>query len=545
MKRKGLVRLLSIVTALMLPLSAMAQSAAMDLLKQAKTDGKEIVATVTFEPGAALAADQVVADLSAATAIRINKLAGGYGAFTLVLSGVDTVAAQLHVQADGLYVQSETLGTKPLFFSWEDLQKTMQNAMQSSGSSADMAGFQQMMTTGMANIGAVEETEPLTEEQIKQKITQAMGGDDSFVKWMEAIQARKVVTKGDYTIEGSDAADTKTEITVTKEDMASLYDVPYIQKQITAQLKSQDSTLTDEQATAKTKETIDQIKAELIKSNAVMPMVFYSIGEDNLVAADIKMTATLKKVSSDAMDTAATVTTDTAVVAADAAATADTATAAAEATATPAVEETAKYDVSLVLTKKTADTGKIYAMTMYTNEDDKKVFGMSGNLAFNDKVATGTLTAVDGEDQPKLLMDLTCDYTDAKKVNGELAATAFDAKGDNAILLGFGQAVGDTTVDNALSVYYGTSVEEIKADTAKSLLGTVKLNITVKDDSGYFAALKEATPATSLEVMKLSAEELQTYLGTLQGNAFQLLYKIMGNLPQSVSKLLNSAMSGT
>ena len=39
MKRKGLVSFLSLLVALLLPLSAMAQSAALDLLSQAKTDG--------------------------------------------------------------------------------------------------------------------------------------------------------------------------------------------------------------------------------------------------------------------------------------------------------------------------------------------------------------------------------------------------------------------------------------------------------------------------------------------------------------------------
>lgn len=530
MKRKGLVRLLSIVAALMLPLSAMAQGAAMDLLTQAKADGKEIVATLTFEPGATLAADQVVADLSAATAIRINKLAGGFGAFTLVLSGVDTVAAQLSVQADGLYVQSETLGDKPLFFSWEDLQKYMDEAMKSSGAGTGMAGFQQMMGAGLLKADETQPVEALTEDQIKQKITQAMGGDDSFVKWFEAIEAKKVVTKGEYTLDGSDVADTKTELTVTNADMVGLYDIAYIQKQMTAQIKAQDATLTDEQAEAKTKETVDQIKASIVKSEAVMPLVIYTSGEDNLVAVDLQMSATMQKSDGDIAYGADLIVEPTAT--------------AAEATPTPAAEVYAKYDVSLLLTKKTADAGKIYSMKVVANEDSQKVFGLTGALAFNDKVATGTLTAVNGKDEPKLVVDMNCDYTDAKHMTGDLAVTAYDAAGNNAVLLSADQTVGDASVDTALSVSYGESVEAIKADAAKSLLGTVKVNIQVKDDSGYFAALKEATPATSLEVMKLSADELQTYLGTLQGNAFQLLYKVMGNLPQSVSKLLSSTMSG-
>ena len=261
MKRKGLVRLLGIVLALMLPLSAMAQGSALDMLTQASAQGKEIVTTITFEPGQTLAANPVVADLSKATAIRVSKMGGGFGGFSLLLNGVDVMSAKLHVQEDGIYILSETLGEKPLYFSWEDVQKGMAEAMRSSGAdqaSIDsfnqsfMNGFRQGFAMGMAGASeGMKSFENLTDEQIKQKITESLGGDDSLVKWIETIEAKKVVTTGEFTLEGSDVADTKTELVVTKEDMAALYDVAYIQKQIATQIKAEDTSLTDEQVQAK------------------------------------------------------------------------------------------------------------------------------------------------------------------------------------------------------------------------------------------------------------------------------------------------------
>ena len=532
MKRKTWVRLLSCVVALMLPLSAMAQSAAVDLLKQAVTDGKEIVSTVTFVPGKSLAADQAVADLSAAAAIRINKVPGGYGSFALVLKGVDTVAAQLRVEKDGVYVQSETLGTKPLYFSWEDVSKGITEAMKSSG--ADQAsidqftsGFasalQQMTSSGTVTGTTGTETLKLTEAEIKQKIIDSMGGDAAFVNWMNAIEAKKVVTSGEFTLGDSDTADTKTDITITKEDLASLYDVPYIQKQVTTQLKAQDSTLTDEQATAKTTETIATIKAEILKSDASMPITVYTKGENNIVAAEFTLTGNF---------------TQNATV--DATATTD----ATQPTPTVAKPKTTKMNVAFTFTKKTMDPSKTYNFKMSVSEDDKKTVDVTGTLTKDDKTATGSLNVVNGDEKTVFVANGMADYSDAKHTFGTLDLMSNSSESPMAVVVTFDQVTGDNTIDSSLSVSSGESIEAIKAAADTTLLGTIKVNTVVQDDSGFFSSLKEVTPATALEVLKLSSADLQTYIGTLQSSAMATLYKVLGNLPASVSSAMGGMMGG-
>ena len=518
MKHKGLVRLLSVVAALLLPLGAMAQGAAVDLLAQAKTDGKEIVTTITFEPGATLAADPVVADLSAAAAIRLTKLPGGYGALTLSLSGVDSFVAQMRAQSDGLYVQSDTLGAKPLYITWADLQTFTEKNMQTSGmGDAGMGQFGQGFMTGMqstlVNGVAAEGTDaPMTDEQIKQKITEAMGGDDSFVKWLETMEAKQVVTTGEFSIEGSDIADTQTQLTVTKEDMAALYDVPYIQKQIAAQLKEKDNTLTDEQTDAKLKETITDIKDAILKSDAQVPMTFLTKGEDKLVAMQVKGSGMYENVVNDvttnADGTTSTKTTTTYV----------------------------PFTFDMTYTTKAVADGEMHAFSLSGTQNEKQMFAAKGSATVTDKTAVATMTVTDEANQPKMLVDMTCDYTDAKHVFGELALTAFDTN-NTAVLIGFDHAVGDATIDTKLSVSSGTSIDAVKADATAALLGTLKVNTLIQADSGYFTALKEATPDTSLQIAKQSEQELQTYVSSLQGSAIQTLYKIMGNLPPSVTAL--------
>ena len=537
MKRKGWVRFLSCAIALLLPVSAFAQSAAIDLLEQAKTDGKEIVSTITFEPGATLASDKIVKNMSAATAIRLNKLPGGYGAIAVVLSGVDVISGQLRVEKDGIYVQSETLGEKPLYFSWDDMNKGIMEAMKSSGAdqnsidqfnSSFMNGIQQAMATMAAQ--DVTEDKALTPEEIKQKIAEAMGGDEAIVQWLNAIEAKKVVTTGEFTLEGSDVANTKTELTITKDDINALYDVPYIQKQIAIQLKSKDSTLTDEQLTAKTAETVAQAKADIEKSNVNIPMTFYCNGETELIAMEMTMTGNFTRTT---VNPAAT---DAAP--ADAAATESVATAA------PAtvITETVKAEMRTVFTRKTTDADKQYTLTVKTKSDDKEKFGLLATLKTNDKNATGSLTVTDDKAAPLMQVNLAADYSDAKHVTGELDAAFLGQDNTGAAVLGFDQTIGDATIDTALSVSYGTTVEAIKAAKETALLGTLKVNMTVQEDSGFFSNLKEATPATSLELMKLNETDMQTYTGSLQSNLMQTLYKVFGNLPPDVASELSGLM---
>ena len=284
MKRKGLVSLLSCALALLLPLGALAQSAAIDLLDKAKTDGKEIVTTVTFEPGETLAKDQIVSEMSAATAIRLNKLPGGFGALTISLQGKDTIAAQVHVLPDGIYIENETLGDKPLYFSWVDVSSYVTSLMKASGTdAAQIQQFNEGFTTAIEQVfaagtltGATPPTE-FTKEMVFERITQSMNGDDGFVKWIQAIEATKVVTTGEFTLGDSDKADTKTDIIVTKEELTKLFDIKYFQTQIANSLKSEDSTLTAEQLDAKTKETVEKTKSSLLASNSSIPFnpLFY------------------------------------------------------------------------------------------------------------------------------------------------------------------------------------------------------------------------------------------------------------------------------
>lgn len=540
MKRKGLVSFLSLLVALLLPLSAMAQSAALDLLSQAKTDGKEIVTTLTFEPGTTLAADQAVADMSAATAIRLMKLSGGYGGFALSLQGEDVLTAIGKLDPTGLYVLNSVLGDKPVYFSWQDLSATISDAMRQNGTDeASIQQFTQGFEQGIAAVAAggmpMQSDTAMTEEEIKQKIIASMGGDESFVNWINGIEAKKVTSQGEFSLGESDTADTKTEYLITKDDLTAMMDLPYIQQQMAKQIKQKDASLTDEQVTAQVADAVEQSKAKIAESNVQLPITVYTKGEDELVALEAKLSGLFTQSEPDTATV--NVSTDATSVTATTDATAATATA-----ATPAAP--AQVDVDLQLTRKTLDSGKLTTFKMNAAKDAAMVFDMIGTLTADDKAAAGTLSVMNDASVKVLQMDLSADYADAKSIGGSLQVTVNDGQTQSAFVVGLKQAVADTTIDTALSLSSGKSVDEILANADTALLGTLKIATLIQEDSGTFAALKEVSADTSLELLKMTGEELAAYGTKIQNNAGLLMFTILGKLPQSVATLFTSSMSG-
>lgn len=553
MKRKNWVRLLSVVAALMLPLTAMAQSAPMDMLSQARADGKEIVTTVTFVPGGMISGDQMVTDLSSVAALCFSGMKDGLGAFAVVLSGVDVLSAQVRVQPDGLYVQSETLGSQPLYFSWEDVNKGIISAMQSSGADqATIDQYSQSVASVMEQISAINwdeetlanDTKPATEEEVKQQIIQTMGGDESLVNWINGIEAKAVETKGEFTVDGSDKADTKTTYTLDKNDFAEYYNGEYYVTQIATQLKASDASMTDEQARQAAKDQIAEIQKELIEADTQMVVTVYTAA-DEFVAMEIGFSAMVD--ASDVQQTEAT--SDLTTVAAEETTSDQKTVMAEEATSDPTTvtaEENKKVAITMAgqLTLKTDGDQKAYQGMMTVSQDSKAVLYIDGNVTYDKEKAVAELDVLDEQSSPVMTLDFTGNYADETHKTAVLEGTVYSEGTSYACMLNADKVVGDQTIDLSLTAAFATNLEDIKATPDAYTVGTLKVNIAVQDDSGLFNTLKEATPATSMDVMNLTEEQLQSYLTTLQVNAYDVLYKVYTNLPKSISDQFASMMTG-
>jgi hypothetical protein len=187
----------------------------------------------------------------------------------------------------------------------------MTDAMQESGADAEtIAGFTQGFTQSIEEMTLLDgqKTENMTEEEMKQKIIEAMGGDDSLVQWINTVEAKQVVTKGEFTLGDSDVADTKTEMTLTAEDMNAMLDTQYVKDKMAQQLKLENSTMTEAELAAEVDKAIAEAKADMEASGIVMPITIYTVGEnEDFVAMQFGMTGTFTY-----DDFAAELTTDTA-----------------------------------------------------------------------------------------------------------------------------------------------------------------------------------------------------------------------------------------
>lgn len=527
MKSKGWIKLVSIIIALILPLGAMAQGAAYDVLSQAKEDGKEIVSTVTFEPGAMLAADQMVADMCDATALTFRGLSDGYGSMAILLNGEEMVSAKIRVEEDGLYAQSELLGDDTLYFSWADLETAMADGLKSSGMSEDeisamMEGFSTSMEQ-MAAVGTIAESsdvENLSKEELKQKMLEAMGGDESLMEWVNGIEAKMVVTNGSFTLEDSDVADTKTEVTITKEDMVALYETQYMKDMIKKSLQTSDSSLSDDDAAAQVDEAIAEMKAAMEKSEFSIPVVEYTIGEDELVAMQMNMSGVFYGDAFSGEMTAAVEDAD--------------------ATTETVAQDPAKIDMNMKIIRKTVADAKVYTMTMDMAENDEEAMTLNGDLSLSDAAVTGNLTMTVNSD-PVLTLALVEDKADPANVTGKLSVTVFDGDTSYAVELASAQQVTENTVDTSIGLSYADTVEAIAANPDTALLGTLKVNTVVQDDSGYFTSLADATAETSVQIMQMSDSDLETYTSGLETSAMTVVYSMMANLPESVLQAMSES----
>ncbi len=527
MKSKNWIKLVSIIIALILPLGAMAQGAAYDVLSQAKEDGKEIVSTVTFEPGAMLAADQMVADMCDVTSLVFRGLSDGYGSMAVLLNGEEMVSAKIRVDEDGLYAQSEVLGDDTLYLSWADMETALTDSLKSSGmDEEEISAMMESFSTGMeqmAAVGTIAESgniENMSKEELKQKMLEAMGGDESLMEWVSGIEAKMVVTNGSFTLEDSDVADTKTELTITKEDIIALYETQYMKDMLKRSLQTGDSTLSDDDAAAQVDEVIAEMKTALEKSEFSIPVVEYTIGEDELVAMQMNMAGVFYE---DTFSSEMTGSDETA-----------------DATTETVTQEPTKMDMNMKIIRKTVADAKVYTLTMDMTVDDDSSMALNGDLSLSDTAVAGNLYMIQ-DGNPMVTISFVEDKADPADVTGKLSLTAMEDDTSYAIELAFTQKVTENTIDTSIGLSYADTIDAIAANPDVALLGTLKVNTVVQDDSGYFTSVAGATPETSVQIMQMSDSDLETYVSSLETSAMTVVYNMMANLPESVLQAMSES----
>lgn len=545
MKHRFFIRALVCLLVLALPFSAMAQCAALDLYNKAETENKILAATITFTPGPELAKTQAVADMSAATKIQLLKSPGGLGSLALLLNDEAVFSAQVRASEDGLYAQSNTIGADPLYFAWADLEKLFTSALANSGMSSEaidsmLAQYQQAFAqgfkTGVNAVGAAS-ADLSAEELEKQLVENTFGGDDSLLVWAKALQARTVVTEGEFAAAEHDAATQKIELTLTQDDIIAGLETSAMQAQLRKQLAVSEPSLTDAELDAKLADEMATLKEKLSAMTLSMPITAYKAGEVLVCAEAAASLDFTQIVTETVVSENAEVSTE---VLADAAAQADDAAAETVTKVIPV-----HVDMPLHFDRLTTDAGVSIALSASASKDGAMKVRME--LAA-DKSKEGKIDATmnvfeNGSDKASGIATLA--YTPAETgATADVTLTAANGTDScSAVALSFAETKADDAVDYALSVSCGTSVGAIAADPS-SLGGTLNVHVALQDTASAFDKVANATPDTSVKPLQMTAEERSTFMGSVTTTAMQTLYTLLGQLPSSVIDAMGPLFNG-
>ena len=510
-------KILSCIVALALLLSTAAG------LAEALPQQENVTFSITAGAGIKMMAAPI-ADLLDAISLQFQGIEGkDVGGFSLRLNKEDVLAISLRTLEDGLLISSKALYEKPVFFSTDDMMALVEEAMKAAESdpamAASVAQMQQVMATGeLPQAEAVDaialkgQDVDLSDPETRQAMIDATGGDDTFVKWMENVMSRMVETEGEFTGETHDTADKKTEVSLTEEDMASLFETTYVKQVMAQQLAA--SGLDEKELDA----TLAELAAEYRKMDVVMDMVILEKGED-IVSIYMPATITMPVEVVEAMET-------------------EEATDATDATeAAPA--EPQVMTMELKYDRLTTDGNAAYTFGLTMNVEGEGV-AINGRVQQKAAEAYDMLFSVDVTGMGQvLLVQGTYEKTEDKlyallsvlplNSNEVLAELTYEKKAE----AGF---------EGHLSIYLGGSTAELLELTSdKVLILTLNLVSEKVQADGRFDDILALTAADAVQPTKLTPEESSAFQNELLTNLQKLAEEVLPLLPQSFLAFIGAA----
>ena len=465
----------------------------------------ETVTTLSLKAGPLLAEPAEVSQILDAASIRIHTMPEGYGAFVLTLNNVDTLQSLFKAEKDGVYVNSDVFGQTPLYFSWEDISAFVTQQMQAytenqgldlqaMNVAAEMESYQAMINGAMTD-------GTMTEEQMYEM----MGLDEDLLAYINDIDAKKVTESGTFAINGSDEADQKITIVMTTEDIARVLDLQMVWDQMASQLMANDEALSQENIDSQVAEMVAEAKSELMDSNLQVNVTTYT-KNDELVAFVFNMTGDMSNYTS----------------------------------------EKTPIGIDATLTRTTIDTAKYYQFSTTVMQNGESMEIQTGSLYMSEAFVSGEYVLYESPDKPAFKASFNCDKKNADHTNAEVSLTIFDnyAGNEQSAYLTFEQKKAENVTDTEIALYVGGTVDSIKAALDETGLITLKVNTVTQPDSGFFVALTNISPDTSVQILQMTDEELENYMLTLQRGLTMTVLNIIDNLPPDISESLMQSMNG-
>lgn len=495
MNRKIFAVILSLLLAVMVPMTSLAATA-VDI---SVMPGEMLLQQVPEDMRTPLV------DLFNALSIRI--LSGeNSGMLSVLLSGKNALDVAFRADEDGLFVQTALLGEKPLYFQKDDLADFVVNTMKQQGEALDAQAEAELRENvnamfggaAMTGVPAVDMTavpaEPVDftfdKDAAIAAVSQAYANDPAMMAYVTNILNSTVVTEGEFTAENRDTANVCMTMTMTGADMVLLLDSAAMESSL-SQIAAQNN-ITVEEAKA-------EMKAEFEKMDMNATMVFYLIKEGSqFVGADLNMVIVEDKNDPEAE----TIT------------------------------------MVMKLDRLTTDV-VTYTFNMQGTEDDQPEVG-ADFVVVDDQ--NGTVN-VDGK---------IYEYEEAATKDVGLLKGTFTMMND--ILYGwFGIVDTDSqegftfviasqpTNDGAvytMDMYIRENAVAPVAPVASDLpFFTFKVDLSENMPEDGLAAVEAATVDGSVQLLKMSEEELQQFVTEVTGYMSSVAFSLLSLLPPSVLSL--------
>lgn len=505
MKKTFLTRLLCMLLISALPFVALAETT--DPAQQAAAQDQQKIVTITLTPGEEMKQIPAIVDLFDALALQLRSFGEETANLSILLDKQAVFSANVRVDEAGIFIDSKEVYEKPLYFSQADLQNFMTEMMKSSGvDSATLAQFEQSISTSMLvgmNAGTdgtqFENNNDLEDPEVRQVIINATGGDDSYLKFVEDLTSRVVVTEGEFTDADHDPATQKAELLATQADIIAVMDTTLFKNQIRSQLATENSSLSDTELDNKVADTIEEDKKQLAEMDILMPVTVLS-AEDKVVFMSMPITVKNKD-----------------------------------------KENPVDVSMSIDYRRLTTEAANHHFQMSVKDADSQAVFMdgvvndyQNGNfdLDFSIKEDTKSVLTAKG------IYEMTDDQT-----NALLSLLSDDSE---EVLFQYAKSKTEVGADHHLSFYQKNSGGEQMVLTADDKpLFTLNVSTALVADDGSFDAIIAATPDSATQMFKLTGEERNTFEATALATLTQAGMNALAKLPTSVAMLLMGSPEST
>ena len=455
-------------------------------------DSLETVTTITVQTGSLLSEYEEVSQILDLAAIRIHSMADGYGAFVLSLNNTDALTSLFKSEQDGLYVQSNVIGQQSLYFTWEDIKTFVIEQMEAAASEMENTDMPFDMSIMQSFLDGT-----VTEAQINEM----MGLDEELFAYFSDIQDKQIVETGSFVLNGSDTADTKTVITLTPEDLSRAVDLPIVHQMMSQQMTMNETEYSEADATVYIDEELAEVKQWIESSKATVSVTAYTQNEE-LVAMNTAFTAVIDE--------------DDALL---------------------------PVSVSTIITKTSIETAAFYQMSVDFAEGDTVFTNQYGSLYVSNEFVSGQYTLYEFTDEPLLQAVVYCDRSDDNQTIGEIAFSLLDGD-EQTVYIQFNQTKAANVTNTGIDVFFGSGVDAIKSALAETSLLSLNINTVIQEDSGFFADLQSATPDNSVQLLKLTEENLALYTESMQQSMLMTVLTVIDNLPPEISNSLLQGLGG-